>query len=105
MIAGLWTYSLKPGAYDDFKNYFNQQVYGLLTGAHGFKRLSYYYDSAANQVVQIIEWDTEEDAANARANPEFPQIMGGLGNYLTAPPVRMAYQVVQGAWTTITVPA
>lgn len=95
MIAGFWTFSLKPDTFDSFREYFNQNVSTLLTGAPGFKRLGFYYDTDSNQVITVLEWESEEDAANVRANPDFQPVMMALGNYLSAAPIRVVYQMPQ----------
>lgn len=99
MIAGFWTFPLKPDSHENFQQYFKQKVYGLVARAPGFKRLGYYYDSNTNQVITVLEWESEEDAANARNDPNFPAVMVGLAAYLTGAPNRVVYEMVQDAWT------
>lgn len=105
MIAGFWTFSLKPGAFDSFREFFNRNVHDMVTGATGFKRLASYYDPNSNQVITVLEWESEEDAANVRANPDFQPVMNTLGGFLIAPPTRAVYQMTQEAWTPLGVRA
>src|SRR5689334_15501235 len=94
MIMSVWTGEVKPGQFESAIQVFTETIIPLVTKmAPGFRKGYLLKDPTSNQAVSLFVWDSEEDAANMRNNPEFVQAFQKLVQFYTEPPTRKGYEI------------
>ena len=95
MIMSVWTGEIKPGQFEAAIQAFNEGILPLTKTAKGFQKGYLMRDSTSNQVLSAFIWDSEEDAARLRNNPEFLQGFQKFVQFYTEPPARKGYEVAE----------
>jgi heme-degrading monooxygenase HmoA len=94
MYARVTTVQLQPGAADDVTRYLNESVVPAAKQAQGFGGIQILINPATNKGIAITFWDSEADmAAGESSSGYYAQALAGAAQFLTAPPVREAFEV------------